>query len=78
MIPTVAMRDFVPAIGAAIAYRPIARNYHVTGPVAGPGAGVGTGAFIGANPARLSKRQNALDHRTMKAVDVLDGGLKHE
>jgi Xaa-Pro aminopeptidase len=41
MIPTVAMRQFVAAIGATIVNRAVSRDYEVTGAIAGPGAGVG-------------------------------------
>jgi hypothetical protein len=72
------MRHFVAAIGRAVADGTIARNNHMARAVHGPRTSIGMDASTGANPARLGERQNALDHRTMKAVDVLDGRLKHE
>jgi hypothetical protein len=54
MIPTVAMRQFVAAIGATIAHGAVARDYKVTGAIAGPGAGVGMHAYLPAHAFRAS------------------------
>jgi len=78
VIPAIAMRHFVAAIGRAVADGTVARNNHMARAVDCPRAAIGMDASAGANPARLGERQNALEHRTMKAVDVLDGWLKHE
>ena len=53
MVPAIAVRQFVAAIGGAIAHRPIARDYQMTGAIAGPGAGVGMHASPGASFARV-------------------------
>jgi hypothetical protein len=47
------MRQFVAAIGAAIAHRAVARDDEMTGAIAGPGAGVGMHASAGASFARF-------------------------
>src|SRR5262249_55466353 len=44
--------NFVPAVGAAIAHRTVARDYEMTGTIADPGAGIGLHAFPGAGLAR--------------------------
>ena len=53
VIPAVAMRQFMPAIGAAITHRAIARNNQMAGAIAGPGAGVRMHASAGASFARF-------------------------
>jgi hypothetical protein len=78
MIPTVAMRQFVAAIGAAIAHRTVARDYQVTGTIAGPGAGVSMHAPAGASFARVRQRQDPLDHRPVVVMDVMERRLEHE
>jgi hypothetical protein len=78
MVPAVAVREFVAAIGAAIANRTVARDYQMTGAIVGPGAGVSMHASAGASFARVRERQDTLDHRPVVVMDVMERRLEHE
>src|SRR5262249_4586135 len=61
MIPAVAVRDFVPSIGGAIAHRAILWDDQMAGAVLGPGASIGVHASPRASFARFGERQDALN-----------------
>src|SRR5205823_643085 len=71
MIPAVAVRDFVAAIGGAVAHRAILRNDQVTGAVSGPGASVSMHAPGSACLMGLGERQDAFDDRPVIVMGVV-------
>ena len=62
VLPAVAMRHLVAAIGAEIAHRSAGRDHDVADIALLPRAGVGVHAHLAAGRARLRQRQHALDH----------------
>src|SRR4051812_37185251 len=62
VVPAVAMRDLVAAIGTEIAHRSAGRDDDVAGRTFFPSAGIGMNAHARAGRARLRQRQHALDH----------------
>jgi hypothetical protein len=66
MIPAVAVRNLMTAVGRAIVHRPVARHDQMTSAVRNPSTGVGGRAPAGANPSRLGERQDPLYHRTVE------------
>jgi len=77
VIPAVAVRHLMAAVGGAIVHRPVTRHDQMTNAIRNPGTGVGGRAPAGANPSRLSERQDLLDHRTVVVVGVSRRGFKH-
>jgi hypothetical protein len=78
MIPAVAVRDFVAAIGGTVAHRTILRDDQMAGAVTRPGASVSVDAPGSAGFMRLGQRQDAFDDWPVIVMGVVDWRLEHK